>query len=146
MTLGRSLGLQFFEFDAEQLRTAHRQRWAFHATSSLMQVLQAVYRHFVQMVQSIAGCARRQRRVVRDAPVHRLAPDGHGLADGLLAFGCVHDECDLIVLDHVHNMRPALANLIDPAAFNPRGMQRVGGAVGRRPFRSRAQSVVLPSV
>ena len=59
---------------------------------------------------------RRDRRVVGDALVHGLAPDGARLEDRLLAFGRVHDQRDLVVLDHVDDVRAALAHLVGAAA------------------------------
>ena len=63
-----------------------------------MQVGEAIDLDFVDEFERLAGRERRgQRGVVGDAAMHRLTTDGIGLANGLLAFGGVHDEIDLIV-------------------------------------------------
>src|ERR1700730_4043830 len=96
-----------------------------------MQILQAIDFNLVEMIERLAGSeARGERRVIRHTPIHRLPADRIRLPDGLLAFGSVDDEIDLVVLDHVHDMRPSLANLVDTTTHNACLSQR-----SRRPLR-----------
>ena len=89
----------------------------FMARQPPVQILQAIDLDLVEVIERLAGRqGRGQRRVVGDAPVHRLAADRVGLADGLLALGGVDDQVDLVVLDHVDDVRAALAHLVDAAA------------------------------
>ena len=105
-------------------------------TRLLVQVLQAVDLHLVEVIERLAGRERRgQGRVVGDAAVHRLAADGVGLADRLLALGGVDDQVDLVVLDHVDDVRAALAHLVDAPA----------GDAGRRRARAPCRSVATSS-
>ncbi len=98
----------------------------------VVQILQAVHFDFVEVVERLAGREpRRERRVVSDAAVHRLTADGVRLAYGVLALGGVDDQVDLVVLDHVHDVRPALAHLVHPAAGNAGLGQRACRALGR---------------
>src|SRR6185437_15295712 len=48
--------------------------------------------------------------------------------DRLLTLGSVDDQIDLVILDHVHNVRPTLPHLVYPAAGDSR--------FGERPRRS----------
>ena len=62
-----------------------------------MKVLQTVDLDLVEMIQSLARRQRRgQRRVIGDSLVDRFAPDRVRFLNGLLAFGGVHDEVDLV--------------------------------------------------
>src|SRR6267142_2596946 len=61
------------------------------------------------MVESLASCEPcRQCRVVRHPPVDRFAPNRIRLANRLLPLRRIDDQVYLVVLDHVHDMRPAL--------------------------------------
>src|SRR5579872_4509763 len=84
------------------------------------------------MIERLTGGERRrQRRVVGDPAVHRLSADGIGLEDGLLAFGGVYDQIDLVVLDHVDDVWPPFAYLVDAPAFDAGGCERGGRTAGR---------------
>ena len=111
------LALQPLEFVAQRFGAAQRHRSAFHDLRLFVQVLEPVHFHGIQVIQSFAGCERaRERRVVGDALVHRFAADGVRLADGGLAFRGVHDHRELVVLDHVDDVRPPLAHLVGALA------------------------------
>ncbi len=62
--------------------------------------------------------------------MYGLAPDRVGLADRELAFGGVHDQVDLVVLDHVHDVRTALAHLVHATARDARLFQHFRRAFG----------------
>ena len=100
----------------------------------LVQVLQPVDVDLIEVIERLAGRERRgQRRVIGDAPMHRLAADRIGLEDRLLALGGVDDQIDLVVLDHVDDVRPALAHLVDAPALDAGGLERRGRAAWWRP-------------
>src|SRR5579863_7863361 len=83
------------------------------------------------MIQRLArGEPRRESRVISHAVVHRLAADRVRLAYGELTLGGVDDQVNLVVLDHIHDMRPAFAYLVHSAAGDARLRQRA-----RRAFR-----------
>src|SRR5882757_5653643 len=85
------------------------------------------------MIESLASCEPcRQRRVVRHPSVDGLAPNRIRLAYRLLPFRRIDDQVDFVVLDHVHNVRPALPYLVHPAAGNARFLERARRAIGRQ--------------
>ena len=115
-----------------ELRGAARGQWHFaHSRGLRVQVLQPIHDHVIEMVEGVAsGLGRCQRRVVRHFVVHGLASDRMRLADRLFALGRVDDQADLAVLDHVHDVRAALAHLVDAAARHAALGERL-----RRPAR-----------
>src|SRR3954465_8784484 len=98
----------------------------------LVKILQAIDLDFLEVVD---GFARRHRtgdgRVIGDLARHRLASDRTRLADRLLAFGGVHDEADLVVLDHVDDVRPSLAHLVRAPTLDAGRFERGSRAMGR---------------
>ena len=58
------------------------------------------------------------------------AADGGGIGDGLGALGGVDDEAELVVLDQVDDVRPALVDLVDPRAGDARRPHRRRRALG----------------
>ena len=60
--------------------------------------------------------------------MHRRDANRVRFLDGLLAFGGIDDEADLVVLDHVDDVRSTFAYLVDPPAPD--------AAVGQRPSRT----------
>src|ERR1700720_1117773 len=90
-----------------------------------MQILQAVHLNLIEMIQRLAGGEpRRESRVVRHPTIHSFTANGIRFPDGLLAFGRVHDQIDLVVLDHVHDVWPSLANFVNATTDNARLSQR----------------------
>ena len=59
MMLGAILGLEPLELHAQPFSASRGDRCAFHATQLLVQILQAVDVHLVQMIERIASGARR---------------------------------------------------------------------------------------
>src|SRR5690606_18502682 len=93
----------------------------------LVQVLQSVDDDVVEMIESLACRLRgRKGRVVRDLVMHCGAADGMRLPYRLFTFRRVHDQADFPVLDHVDDVRPPFADLVDPAARNAAAGQRLG--------------------
>src|SRR5262245_56013249 len=89
------------------------------------------------MVESLARRERGgQRRVVRDAFVNGFAAYGIRFLDRLLALGGVHDEIELVVLDHVHDMRPSLTDLVRAAAGHAGLLQNPRSAIGGYDFEA----------
>src|SRR6185437_1825520 len=79
-----------------------------------VQVLQPIDADLIEVIECLAGCQRRrQRRVVGHTPVHGFTTNGMRFDGGLLTFGGIDDEVDLIVLDHVDDVRPPLAHFVD---------------------------------
>ena len=76
--------------------------------------------------------------------LQREPADDGGIANGLMAFRGIDDEIDLLVLQHVANVRAALANLVNASALDTGGGERFRGAAGcyqRKPELDQKSSI-----
>ena len=78
-----------------------------------VQILQTIDVYIVHVCDRIASrktCG--YRRVISDALMHRLTADRARFEDRLLTFRRIHDECDLMILDHIDDVRASFTNLV----------------------------------
>src|SRR5687768_18472188 len=75
----------------------------------LMKILEAIDLDVLEVIDGLAsGEGTGQGRVVGHLARDSLAADRARLADRLLALGGVDDQVDLVVLDHIDDVRSAL--------------------------------------
>src|SRR5579864_2121472 len=90
-----------------------------------MQILQAVHFDIIDVIERLASSKPgSQCRVIGYAPMDRLTADGIRFTHSVLSLRGVDDEVDFIVLDHVHDMRPPLTDLVYPTAGDSGVLER----------------------
>ena len=97
-----------------------------------MQVLQPVDADRVQLFEGQAsGLGTCNSRSVAHLVLQGGPANLRRIGDRLGAFGRIDNETDLVVLEHIHDVRPSLRHLIDPMALEVAASNLALNQVGR---------------
>ena len=102
-----------------------------------MQFLQSIHLNIIEMIQRITSrlCGA-DCRVVGHLVINGFSANRVRFANGLLTLGCVDDQADFLILDHVDDMRPPFAHFIDAPTGDTACRERTRRTAGRNNFKT----------
>src|SRR5690606_4691939 len=105
--------------------------WDTSCLQSLVQILQTAHRPLGSEFQCHAdSLTTGQGRGGVHLVLQRIAANGIGVRDRLTTFGGVDHQTDLVVLDHVDDVRTTFGDLVHPTYRQTGGLDDLGSSGG----------------